>query len=204
MPINDEDELRAIWQNQLTTAEPMDPERLRERAREFESKARRSVWINRISAGLIMPIAAVAIFAQHGGLLTNVACAMLLITSVYMVWAFGYFFSVLPIPTNANAETCAAVHKRQLERQRDMNRSARSAAPLILPIVILVTLSRHWPDAKTYVGPEEWGFTIAVIAAVYFVLQLGFIYTDLLAHRFQREIDELESMMKTPYGDQSR
>jgi hypothetical protein len=204
MSTNDENEFRAIWQNQLTTAESMDPERLRERARAFESKARRSVRVNQISAGLIIPIAAVAVFAQHSGLLTNVACAMLLITSVYMVWAFRYFFSALPIPTDANAGTCAAVHKRQLERQRDMNLSARSAGPLILPIVILVSLSRHWPDSGTYVGPEEWGFTIAFVAAVFFLMQLGFIYTDLLAHRFQREIDELESMMKTTHGDERR
>lgn len=135
-------------------------------------------------------------FVMDGGLLLNVARAMLLITAVYMVWAYNYFFSALAIPTDAIAEACAAVHKRQLERQRDMNRSARSAGRIVLPIVLLIALSRHWPDAETYVGPEEWGFTITFVATMYFLMQLALTYTDLLAHRCQREIDDLDSMMK--------
>jgi hypothetical protein len=196
MPTNDEDEVRAIWQSQLTTAEPMNPDKLRARAKDFASKARRSVLVNQISAGLIVPIVAISMFVVDGGLLVNVAAAMLLIAAVYMVWAFNYFFSALAIPADASAGTCAAVHKRQLERQRDMNLSARSAGPILLPIVLLIALSRHWPDAETYVGPEEWGFTIAFIVTLYFLMQLAFTYTDLLAHRFQREIEDLESMMK--------
>jgi hypothetical protein len=196
MPTNDEDGLRTIWQSQLTTAGPLDSEKLRERAKEFESKAHRSVRVNQISAALAAIGCAFGLFAVDGGLLSKVGAAMLLITSIYMVWAFKYFFSALPIPTDANAGSCAAVHKQQLERQRDMNLSARSAGPVILPAVILFALSRHWPNTETYVGPEEWGFTIAFVATVYFLMQLGFTYTDLLAHRLQREIDELDSMMK--------
>lgn len=195
MPTPD-DEVRTIWQSQPTTAEPMSPEKLRARAKAFESKARRSVLINQISAGMLVPFAAIAMFAMDGGLLVKVAMAMLPVTAVYMVWAFNYFFAALAIPADAGAETCAAVHKRQLERQRDMNLSARSGGRLVLPMVLLIALSRHWPDAQTYVGPEEWGITVAVIATMYFSMELAFTYTDLLAHRFQQEINDLESMMK--------
>lgn len=196
MPTNSEGDLRTIWQSQLTNAEPMTPEQLRSRAKQFESKTRRSVRVNQISAGLAAIGFAIGLFVVDGGLLAKVGAAMLLITSVYMVSAFKYFFSALPIPADASSGTCAGIHKRQLERQRDMNLSARSAAPLVLPAAILFALSRHWPNAETYVGPEEWGFTIAFVASFYFFMQLGFTYTDLLAHRLQREISELEAMMK--------
>jgi hypothetical protein len=199
MPTNDESDVRALWQRQLTNAEPMTSEQLRSRAKQFESKARRSVRVNQISAGVAALAFAFGLFALDGGLLAKIGSAMLLITSVYMVWAFRYFFSALRIDGDASG-TCAAVHKRQLERQRDMNLSARSAGPLIFPAAILFALSRHWPNTATYVGPEEWAVTIAFIAAFYFFLQLGFTYTDLLAHRLQREINELEAMTKDAPG----
>jgi hypothetical protein len=196
MPTNSDGNLRAIWQSQLTNAQPMTSEQLRSRAKQFESKARRSVRLNQLSAGLAGLGFAFGLFTLDGGLLVKVGAAMLLIMSVYMVWGLSYFFSALQVPTDASAGTCAAVHKRQLERQRDMNLSARSAGPLLLPAVILFALGRHWPNAETYVGPEEWGLTVALVASFYFLMQLGFTYTDLLAHRLQREIDQLEAMMK--------
>ncbi len=197
MPTVQDDDIRAVWQNQFTNARTLDPEKLRNRARQFEAKTRRGVLVNQITAGLIMPIAAVSTFVQDSGLLARVACGMLLVTAAYLIWAFRSFFSALPIPADASAITCATVHKRQLERQRDMNLSARSAGPLILPIIVLVNLSRHWPDAETFIGPEGWGLTIATIVASYFAMQLAFIFAELQAQRCQREIDELEEMMTT-------
>jgi hypothetical protein len=172
MTRDDDKDLRDTWQSQLTVATPIDPAALRKRADEFASKASRSVRINQISAGLAAVIAGGGMVVIDGGLLAWAGAAMLLVLSLYMVWAFRYFFRTHPIPANANSESCAAMHKRQLERQRDMNLSARSTGPALLPPIVLLTLSRHWPDAETFVGPEGWGFTIAFIASAYFVLQM--------------------------------
>ena len=195
MAPNDDQFLRNTWQAELNTTRSLDPVELRARADASASRARRSVRINRISAGAVAVIAAAGLVIVDGGLLPKVGTAMLLIAALYMIWAFKHFFAVLSIPADANAATCTEVHKRQLERQRDMNLSARSAGPLLLPSLILFALAKHWPDADTFVGPEGWGFTIVFIASAYFVFQLMCAYADLLASRFQREIDELESMM---------
>lgn len=198
MASNDDDAIRSAWHAQPIDSHVPDPEALRRRAQQFEAKARRSVRINQLCAAIVMPLAAAGMFLQDGGLLINTACVMLLIISAYMVWAFRYFFSALPVPEDAGTQSCVNVHRRQLERQRDMHRSARSAGPLVFPVVILTTLARHWPNADTYVGGQAWGFTVAFLAGVYFLMQMGFTYSDLIAHRLQREIDEFDSMLRAP------
>jgi hypothetical protein len=195
MPIDD-DELRAIWQSQHTSAQPMTPEQLRARAEHFESKARRSVRVNQISAGLVAAFMALGLFVMDGGLLFKIGTAMLLVASIYIAWGIGYFFSALSIPTGASPGTCATVHKRQLERQRDLNLSARGAARLFLPGAILVLVGPFWPNSESYVGPEAWAWPFALVLIALFVFQLGITYGEIVADRFQREIDELESMMK--------
>src|SRR5262245_52983270 len=120
MPI-DEDELRALWQSQHAGAHAMTPEQLRARTERFASKARRSVRLNQISAALLAACMAFGLFVLDRGLLFKIGTAMLLAASIYIAWGMSYFFSALPIPAGASPGTCAAVHKRQLQRQRDLN-----------------------------------------------------------------------------------
>jgi hypothetical protein len=195
MPIDD-DELRAIWQSQHAGAQPMTPELLRARALSFKSKTRRSVRLNQILAGLVAACMAFGLLVLDRGLLFKIGTAMLLAASIYIAWGMSYFFSALPIPTGASPGTCAAVHKRQLQRQRDLNLSVRSGARITLPGVILVLVGPFWPNSESYVGPEAWAWLFALVLIALFVFQLGITYGEIVAHRFQREIDELDSMMK--------
>jgi hypothetical protein len=199
MPV-DEDKLRAVWQSQHTNAQAMTPEQIRTRAERFESKARRSIRINQISAGLLAASMAFGLFALDRGLLFKIGTAMLLISSIYIAWGMSHFFSALSIPTGAGPGTCAAVHKRQLERQRDLNLSARAGARLILPGMILVLVGPFWPNSESYVGPQAWAWPFALVLIALFVTQVMSTYGEVVAHRFQREIDQLDTMIKnTPW-----
>ena len=196
MTLSDESELRAIWQSQLIGAQPMTPEQLRSRAKQFESKARRGLRINQISAGLVATICAFGLFFMEGGLLFKVGAALLLMASVYIAWGMRFFFSALPVPTSASAGTCAAVHKRQLERQRDLNLSMPSGVRVMLPGTILVLLDPIWPITESHAGPAAWAAPAATIAIALFLFEVSIIYGKIIARRFQREINELEAMMK--------
>ncbi len=195
MPMNDENELRALWRGQLTGTEPMTPEQLRSRAKRLESKARRSVRVNQISAGLVA-MGAVGLFAIERGLLFKVGAALLLIAAAYIAWGMKYFFAALPVPAGATAETCAAVHKRQLERQRDLNLSIPSGVRLMLPGTMLVFLGPIWPNSESYLGPEAWAAPIAMIGIALFVFEASITYGQIVARRFQHEINDLEAMMR--------
>jgi hypothetical protein len=174
----------------------MTPEQLRARAERFESKARRSVRANQISAGLVAAVMAFGLFVMEGGLLFRIGTAMLLVASIYIAWGLRYFFPALSIPTGASPGTCATVHKQQLEHQRDLNLSLRGGARLFLPGVILVLVGPFWPNNESYVGPEAWAWPFALVLIALFVFQVGITYGEIVADRFQREIDELDSMMK--------
>ena len=195
MSTNDEDELRTLWQSQTATSTPMSPDDLRKRAKIAESSARRSVRLNQTCAGIVVFVTATSLFVLDSGILAKVGTVMLLVGGAYTAWAFPHFFAAISTPVDASAETTAALYKRQLERQRDMNLSARSMGPLLMPAMVLLTLNRHWPDADTYIGPHEWGATVVIVASMFFLMQLVFLYTDTLGHRFQQEIDEFDSNM---------
>jgi hypothetical protein len=195
MPSND-DELRAIWQSQYAGAQPMTPEQLRARAERLESKARRNVRLNQISAALLAACMAFGLFVLDRGLLFKIGTLMLLVASIYIAWGMSYFFSALPIPTGASPGTCAVVHKRQLQRQRDLNLSIRSGARITLPGAILVLVGPFWPNSESYVGPEAWAWPFALVVIALFVFQAAITYGEIVADRFQREIDELDSMTK--------
>ncbi len=195
MPIRNDDELRALWQSQLIAQKPMTPEQLRARAERFELQTRRSHLINQSSLGLFVVIAAVTLFVRDGGLLYYVGAAMMLIWAAYGMWGMHHFYAPLRLSSDANAGTCAAVYKRQLERQRDLYLSWPLGIGLVLPGAILVTIAgRFGANHEFSAWHDAWAAPIAFVAILVFVYLAAITYGKIVAGRWQREIDQLESM----------
>jgi hypothetical protein len=173
----------------------MTPEQLRSRALRFESQTRRSHLLNQASFGLFVIIVAVALFVRSGGLLYYVGAAMMLIWAVYGMWGMHHFYAPLRLSPDANAGTCAAVYKRQLERQRDLFLSWPLGVGLVLPGAILVTIAGPFgSNHESSTWREAWTVPIAFVAILVFAYLAAITYGKIVAGRWQREIDELESM----------
>ncbi|MEJ0005468.1 MAG: hypothetical protein WDM77_03550 [Steroidobacteraceae bacterium] len=46
------------------------------------------------------------------------------------------------------------------------------------------------------IGPDGWAVPIIIVAVLWFLSEVAITYGQIVARRFQREIDELAAMMK--------
>ena len=187
MPIRDEEQLRAIWRGQAVTALQMTPEQLRTRAAQFESAIRRRNLRDHVSFALTAALFASGILLD--GALVRVGSALMAIWALFSMYGLHRFGSAAAAPADSSAQTCAAYHQRQLERQRDIALSWPWGIGLAIPGFVLVVVglavgSRH----------PNWEFPAVLTGVFIFIYVAVVIYGKMLAGQWQREINMLLSL----------
>jgi len=182
-----EEQLRAIWRDQVVPDFRLTHGQLRARAEQFETAIRRRNRRDHVSfalTGLISAFGAVA----GAGLLIRVGALLMLawtLLSIYWLRLYG----AMPVGSGAEASSLLECHRRQLERQRDIALSWPWGLGLVIPGFVLVCLGMS-------LGPRQLDWTIpAVFIGVFlFGYAAVVIYGKVLAGRWQREIDALQAL----------
>jgi hypothetical protein len=187
MPVRDEEQLRAIWRGQAVTALQITPEQLRTRAAQFESAIRRRNLRDQVSFALTAIICACGVLLH--GVVLRVGSALTVIWALSSMYWLHRFGALAAAPMDSSAQTCAAYHQQQLERQRDIALSWPWGIGLALPGFVLVVVglgvgARH----------PNWEFSAVMIGVFVFLYATLVIYGKMLAGQWQREIDSLRSM----------
>jgi hypothetical protein len=188
--MRNEDELRALWQAEAGGPIHLTPDQLRARAERFESQTRRRYIGDQLSFAVVAIAFAFGMFVLDG-LLARLGSAMLCAWALYGMYALHRFAAVLRTPAGAGADTCAAFHRRQLQRQRAYVLSWPLGFSLAAPGFVLLA-------AGYSLGPRQLAVEIsmALVGVFVFVCLLTIIYGRTLGRRWQREIDELDAQME--------
>ncbi len=188
MPIHSQEDLLALWQSQAASPAQWTPEQLRARAEQFESQTRRRYVRDQASFALVAAAAAFGVVAMHG-LLVRLGSATLLFWALYGMYGLHRFASALPILPRASAGACVAVHRRQLERQRDIVSSWPLGMGLAIPGFTLTCLGYS-------LGPRHlpWEPSLGLLGIFAFLYLAMLIHGKRLAGRWQREIDALVAL----------
>ena len=191
MQIQSDEELRALWQGQPASIVQFTAEQLRGRAAQFERQTRRRYRRDQASFAVAAILFGGAMIAIDGALM-RLGSALLLLWAVYGIWGLHRYARALAVPTDASVQTCVAFHRRQLERQRDVVRGWPLGVGLAMPGIVLVAIAGS-------LGPRHapWSMTIGVIGIVAFVYLPMLIDGQVLAGRWQQEIDALEANRNT-------
>jgi hypothetical protein len=193
MPVNNEDELRALWRNQATASLRISPEQLRERARKFDSQARHRYMSNQVCWVLLVFVFGLAALLMPGGLLFQLGCALLALWALWCGYGERRWGSVLPGPPELSAvsvQSCALHYRAQLVRQRNIVLSWPLGIGLAAPGFFVYCLG--FP-----LGPKPlpWAGAIALMGVGTFVGLAGVIYGKILAGQWQEDLDALDYSM---------
>ena len=188
MSTHEEQQLREIWKGQAVPGFRMAPEQLRARANQFETEIRRRSLRDGVSFALIAIIAAVGIVTGTGGVLIRVGGVLMVAWALLSIY-WARLYGAMSVETGADAPTLLQVHRRQLERQRDIALSWPWGLGLVIPGFVLVCLGMS-------LGPRrlDWTVPASFIGVFMFVYVAVVIYGRMLAGRWQREIDALRAL----------
>jgi hypothetical protein len=184
----EEDQLRAIWQGQAVPGFRMGPDQLRARANQFEAEIRRRNLRDGVSFALTAIIAAVGVVMGTGGLLIRVGGVLMVAWALLSLY-WARLYGAMSVASGAGAPTVLEVHRRQLERQRDIALSWPWGLGIALPGFVLVCLGIS-------LGPRrlDWAVPAVFIGVFTFLYIAVVIYGRILAGRWQREIDALRAL----------
>ena len=188
MSTREEEQLRAIWKGQAVPGFRMAPDQLRARARQFDKEIRRRNVREQVSFALLVIIVAVGVVASTGGVLIRVGGLLMAAWALLSIY-WGRLYGALSIGSGADAPTLLQVHRRQLERQRDIALSWPWGIGLVIPGFLLVCIGMS-------LGPRQLDWTVpAVFVGVFMFGYIAtVIYGRILAGRWQREIDALRAL----------
>ncbi len=197
MPVHDQEQLTAIWRGQSVTPLRMTPEQLRTRAARFESAIRRRNLRDHVSFALVAIICAWGIFTH--GLVLRVGCALIIAWALYSMVLLRRFGAMPVAPADSSAQTCAAYHRRQLERQRDIALSWPWGIGLAIPGFVLA-LAGIGLGARV----PHWVFPVVMTGVFLFLYVALVIHGKMLAAQWQREIDSLHAITTGTMGGGAR
>lgn len=185
---NDENQndLRARWQNQPPEGGKISLEEIRAQAQRFQKRIR-----NRNVREYIASIIVILIFTSYIFLLKpvvlRVASGMIIVGTLWAMFQLHKRASTRTPPGGAASTACLEFHRRKLERQRDALLGIWTwyLLPFMPGIVLFIAGIAMAPGARGWVATL---IVIAVFAAtITFVLKLNYR----AARRVQRMIDEL-------------
>jgi hypothetical protein len=199
MPTHDQERLQAIWRGQSVPALAMTTEQLRARAAQFNSEIRRRNLRDYLSHALIAAIMGVGVLVIPAssrppwGVLVGVGSALTMLWSLLSMYWLHRFGAVAPAPAESNAQTCAAYHKVQLERQRDIALSWPWGIALGFPGFVLLCIGLGLGSQH-----PNWVFPAVTIGLLFFMYVAVVIHGKVLAGQWQREIDSIQDLKGEP------
>jgi hypothetical protein len=191
MPNDLPEDLRHIWQNQPVEDPPMDLEKIRRKARQFEKRIR-----NRNRREYIAAIVMLVVFSCYivifSDLLIRVGSGLIIAGTVYMVYQLYKRSSPETLPADFGLTASLAFYRSELARQRESLRSIWSwyLAPFVPGLLIFnIGLMRKQ-------GP---GLVLAIALALNAVV-VGGVFGGIwwlnrrAAERLSRQIAELDDL----------
>lgn len=182
------DEFGVVWRNQTNVALRFRPEQLREMAEQFEKHVRFRYMRDQACFGLVAVAFFYGLIAIDGALF-RLGCGLLLLWVVHCMYGLHRFGSVLSRTKPEENESCAAHHRRQLTRQRDIALSRPLGVSLAAPGFLLLAIGSS-------LGPRQlpWEGTIGLVGVFSFVCLAVVIQGRIAAGQLQAEIDEVKAM----------
>jgi hypothetical protein len=115
--------------------------------------------------------------------------ALLMVAWAVLGIHWSRLYGAMSVASDADAPTLLEVHRRQLERQRDIALSWPWGLALVAPGFGLVCLGMSFGP-----GQLDWTVPAAFIGVFMFAYVAVVIYGKILADRWQREIDALRAL----------
>lgn len=188
MSDSDDERIRALWVAQPAPEISFVPEQLRARAASFEAETARRNRIDLVSFALT------GVIALSGGvlipdLLIRSGALLLALWAGFGVFSVRRFHRLADHAPEMLGDSCSNWYRRQLESQRDIALSRPWGIALALPGVALLLIG--------YVANDvPWSF-VAVLGGVCLFAGIAVvIHGKVLAGKWQREIDLLNSAMR--------
>jgi hypothetical protein len=126
-------------------------------------------------------------------MLVGVGCALTMLWSLLSMYWLRRFGAVVAAPAESSAQTCAAHHQLQLERQRDIALSWPWGIALALPGLVLLCIGLGLGSQH-----PSWVFPAVMIGLFVFLYVAAVIHGKGLAGQWQRKIDSLQALKGEP------
>lgn len=187
MATREQEQLRSIWRGQAVLGFRLTPEQVRARAGQLETEIRRRNLRDHLSFAAVAILAVFGAVAATGALIRVGALLMAAWAMLSMYWLRLY--GVMSAGAGADARAVLECHRKQLERQRDIALSWPWSVGLVVPGFVLVCIGMS-------LGPRQLPWTVpAVFVGVFMFGYVAIVvYGQILAGRWQREIDALRAL----------
>lgn len=188
MTSTDEDQIQSIWKSQPILDMSITTEQMRARAAQFESQTRRRNTGDYLSFAVVAVICGIGALTVLQGALARVGALLLALWAMIGLYSVRRFNGLtLQRSPESSPSSCAAWYQQNLERQREVALSRPWGIALAMPGFVLLLIGyvdsgMPWPSSVILGGIG--GFV--GVAAV--------IHGQILAGRFQQEIDSLQNL----------
>jgi Sigma-70 region 2 len=164
------------------------PEQMRARAAQFESETRRPNTVDHLSFALIAISCGTGALVLLHGVLARVGALLLALWAVIRLYSVRRFHGLtVQTSTESTPSSCAASYQKNLERQRDVALSRPWGLALAVPGFVLLLIG--YVDSGT-----PWIFSAILGGVGAFGGVAPVIHGQILAGRFQHEIDSLKNL----------
>jgi hypothetical protein len=186
-------DLKTLWTNQKTE-ETVTLENIQEKAAKFQ---RRVYWGNTLEYAASVLV--VVIFGWYvwvlPGWMAKLGSALIVVAILYIVWQLGRRGRAGRVP-GGSALALVDFHRRELERRRDLLRSAWHWYILpVVPGIALILLGR-WYQIHVPGRPAGLDHLIIILGGIVAALIIAIVrlIQVLAAVTLQRQIDELDKL----------
>lgn len=186
-------DIKTLWRNQKTE-DTVTLENIHERAAKFQ---RRIAWANAseyIAAIVTVPIFGWCAWALPGWM-TKLGSVLIVVAIFYLVWQLHRRGAARTLPETP-ALGLVDFHRRELERRRDIARSAWHWYILpVVPGMALIMLGR-WYQFHVPGRPLAFDHLVIILGAIIALLILAIVrlVQILGAAKLQKKIDELDKL----------
>lgn len=183
-----EDRIQSVWKSRHIVTVPITAEEVRANAEQFKRQTRRRKAIDFASFSLVLVLMTTGVAILQGAL-ARVGAVLLALWAIIGLYSVRRFHSLTAIASpESSPVSCAAWYQQQLERQRDVALSRPWGIALAIPGFTLVIIG-YVVDNGT-----PWAVSAILGGAFFFVGVAAVIHGQILAGRWQKEIDSLQTL----------
>ena len=183
---NDEDLIQPIWQSQPIVRVAITLDQMRARAVRFETETQRRNRMDLVSFALVALIAGIGALMPRTALV-RAGGLLLALWAIVGLYSVRRFHGGRPQPAESGARPCLAWYRDQLQRQRDVALSRPLGLALGVPGFALLLIGY-------VVEGIPWAISAILGAAACFLAVGAIIHGKIIAGKFQREIDSLQTL----------
>lgn len=188
MTRTDDDQIQSIWKSQPILDVSITPEQMRERAAQFESKTRRRNTVDSLSFALVAAVFGIGVLTVLERALERVGALLLALWALIGLYSVRRFHGLtVQGSTESSASSCAAWYQQNLERQREVALSRPWGIALAVPGFVLLLIG--YVDSGT-----PWPLSVILGGIGVFLGVAAIIHGQILAGRFQQEIDSVQNL----------